>query len=233
MTNLRFYIALAISLTIHAVILFTLSSQKIEIEKKKTKQLEVIYKDIKQVKKETEIKKNEDLKVVKRKEKIRPKDVKILTEKREFVPTIGENIKDASKLTGKFRLEKKQNVKMHSFDKSQKVSVTLSETEKINNPKYLSYYSIIGGMIKEQVYNILGENETGRGEVYVTFLVGANGILKDILIKDERTVASQYLKDLALKSVRQAAPFPIFPKGLDYPEFTFNIKLYFQPTSEN
>ncbi len=233
MANTRFYIALFISLIIHIVCIFFLSYDKIVIKRQPKKTLEVTYQKIKQIETKQSDKDFQDIKIIERKEQFKQPDVKILKGKREFVPSVGENLKDFSKLTGKFKLERKRTVKMHSFDKSQKVAISLTEEEKISNPKYLSYYSIIGGMIKERVYDILGNNETRRGEVYLTFLVSADGTLQDILVKDERTVASPYLKELALKSVRQAAPFPVFPKGLDYPEFTFNIKLYFQPTSEN
>lgn len=232
MSNQRFYLALVISLIIHIVCFTLLNLEKSEILKKENKNLEVVYQKLKPTEKPPEQKQFKDLKVMEKKVSEPVKNVKILSDKREFVPDIGGNIKDASKLTGKFKLEKKRTLKMHSFDKDQKVSISLSDTEKINNPKYLSYYSTIGSMIKAQVYEILGNNETQRGEVYVTFLVSEDGVLQASQLKKERTVANDYLQELALKSVNSAAPFPPFPEGLNYPEFTFNIKLYFQPTGD-
>lgn len=232
MLNHRFQVALIISLVIHIMCFVFLNREKANLLKKKSTNLEVTYQKIQKVKKIEDQKNFEDIKAIEKVRSSQIKDVKILSGKREFVPDIGDNIKDSSKLTGKFRLEKKRTLKMHSFDKDQKVSISLSDTEKINNPKYLSYYSTIGSMIKQRVYEILGESETQRGEVYVTFLVSSDGVLQASQLKDERTIASDYLKELALASINEAGPFPPFPAGLDYPEFTFNIKLYFQPLSE-
>ena len=230
MSNRLFYISLILSLIVHIYCIRFFSLNNRNISKDKMKSFEVVYSKLKQVDHKKPTKELRTIKAIKKEQTYPTKNIKVLSKKREFVPTVGENIKDFSKLTGKFRLDKKRAPNIHSFDKTQKVSISLGSKEQMSNPKYLNYYQVLGGMIKDEAYAILGDMETHRGEVYVAFLVTSDGQLQDIKIKGERTVASLYLKELAVNSVRRASPFPPFPKGLDYPEFTFNIKLYFQPT---
>ncbi|MFT5169416.1 MAG: outer membrane biosynthesis protein TonB [Candidatus Omnitrophota bacterium] len=230
MGNRLFYIALTISLVLHITAIRKFSLKETQLQNKQSKVLEVVYKKTLKEKPGVSKKVEDVIKAIQRKEEPKVKNVKIFSKKREFIPSVGKNIRDISKLSGSFKLDKKRTPQAHSFDKEKKVSISLSNSEKISNPKYLNYYQIVGGLIKEKVYTELGDYSTNRGEVYVTFLITANGELQDLNIKKERTVASSFLQDLAIKSVGLAAPFPPFPKGLDYPEFTFNIKLYFQPT---
>ena len=37
-----------------------------------------------------------------------------------------------------------------------------------------------------------------------------------------------YLRSVALKSIKESNPFPPFPIGFNYPEFTFNLMISFQ-----
>jgi hypothetical protein len=66
------------------------------------------------------------------------------------------------------------------------------------------------------------------GEVYVTFVLESSGILKKVKIIEEKTAANSYLRNVALRSIMESNPFPPFPKGFDYPEFTFNLLITFQ-----
>lgn len=229
MINRHFYLALVISLIIHASSLFIFSHQKIQIPEKKQKPMEVVYQRIKPVDPELPEMEVKDTEFIQDQEVLKPRDVKILSQKKEFLPSVGENVKDFSKLTNKFRLEKKNTMKMHSFDKTQKVSLSMTDSDKIDNPKYMSYYSLLSGKIIDRIYEALDDNSGSRGEVYVVFHLTADGVLQDVRIKEERTVASERIKSLALNSVRAASPFPRFPEGFNYAEFTFKVIVYIHP----
>ena len=44
----------------------------------------------------------------------------------------------------------------------------------------------------------------------------------------ETLQANEFLRNVGMKSVQEAGPFPPFPKDLNYPELTFNVQISFQ-----
>jgi outer membrane biosynthesis protein TonB len=106
------------------------------------------------------------------------------------------------------------------------VSVPLLESEKINNPSYQSYYSLVRARIRQRAY--FNYAEYYAGEVYLTFILNNDGSLKDLKIIEEKSSGGPYLRTIGLKSIKEAVPFPPFPKALNYPELTFNVVISFQ-----
>lgn len=107
-----------------------------------------------------------------------------------------------------------------------KISLPPVGLDKINNPSYVSYYQIVREKIKRAAYQVHTKQETG--EVYITFMISNDGYLKDVKLVEEKTQAATYLKAIALKSVKDASPFPNFPKDLDYPQLSFNVVISFE-----
>lgn len=98
--------------------------------------------------------------------------------------------------------------------------------DKINNPSYISYYQIVREKIKRAAYrNYTGTTE---GEVTLYFTVVNDGSLADIRLIDEKSAESEYLRNVALKSIKEASPFPVFPKELNYPQLSFNLAITFE-----
>jgi TonB family protein len=116
------------------------------------------------------------------------------------------------------------NPEMTAFKK--KISLPAIEMAKIDNPSYISYYQIVREKIRRSAYQNYTHNETG--EVYVSFIISNDGYLKDVHLVEEKTTVNDYLKDIALRSIRDASPFPNFPKELDYPQLSFNIIISFE-----
>ncbi len=106
--------------------------------------------------------------------------------------------------------------------------VTLPEIEipKIDNPSYISYYQIVREKIRRSAYKNYTRNEIG--EVYISFVISNDGDIRDIRLIEPKTSASDYLKGIASRSVKDASPFPSFPKELDYPQLSFNIVISFE-----
>lgn len=100
------------------------------------------------------------------------------------------------------------------------------DDNKINNPSYISYYQIVREKIKRSAY----QNYTGKevGEVTVSFIISLDGVLKNLRLVEEKSSASPYLTNIALNSVKDASPFPGFPKDLDYPQLSFNLAITFE-----
>jgi len=100
------------------------------------------------------------------------------------------------------------------------------DMEKINNPIYINYYQTIREKIRRCAYQNYSRSDTGQ--VYLTFIVISDGNLGEVRINEEKTEANFYLKQVALKSIKDASPFPVFPKELDYPQLTFNVIISFE-----
>ncbi len=97
---------------------------------------------------------------------------------------------------------------------------------KIDNPSYISYYQTVREKIRRCAYQNYNRNEIG--EVYISFIISNDGYIKSVRLINEKTTGNDYLKDTALRSVKDASPFPNFPKELDYPQLSFNIIISFE-----
>jgi TonB family protein len=84
--------------------------------------------------------------------------------------------------------------------------------ETFKTPAYKSYYQIIREKIRSYAYYNYKKLE--EGEVFLTFTLTSNGELKDVFINESKSAQSDYLRQTALSSVKQASPFPAFPEKL-------------------
>lgn len=107
-----------------------------------------------------------------------------------------------------------------------KITLPAIEMAKIDNPSYISYYQIVREKIRRSAYQNYTHNETG--EVYISFIITNDGYIKGVRLAEEKTKANDYLKNIALRSIADASPFPNFPKELDYPQLSFNIIISFE-----
>lgn len=101
------------------------------------------------------------------------------------------------------------------------------ETDKINNPSYMNYYQLVREKIRRAAYRNFIKTETG--EVYLSFIIKQDGTLKEKKLHEDRSQANNYLKQTAIKSLNEAAPFPAFPKELEtYAQLSFTVIISFQ-----
>jgi len=107
-----------------------------------------------------------------------------------------------------------------------KITLPAIGVDKIDNPVYLNYYQMVREKIRRAAYQHYARPETG--EVYLSFIIASDGYLKGLRIIDEKSSPSDYLKEAALQSVKEATPLPNFPKELDYPQLSFNIVISFE-----
>ena len=108
------------------------------------------------------------------------------------------------------------------------VTVTPMTSEKMNNPIYTSYNERVRQSIYEKVWaNFSQERIRDKGNVYLTFIIAADGSLKDYQIIDGKTKASQNLRYISTKSLKEAK-FSPFLKGMTLPEYTFSIEIEYQ-----
>ncbi len=141
-------------------------------------------------------------------------------------PDVSPFIKGRDSLYEKMLLSKNQTVNMDSKSVEHRITVPAIKSEKINNPVYLNYDQIVRDKIKERAY--INYSGMDTGEVYLTFVLASDGSLKQIKLIEGKTSANEYLKNTALKSIREASPFPLFPRDLKYPELSFNVLIKFE-----
>jgi outer membrane biosynthesis protein TonB len=217
-----FLLALILSLTAHLTVGGgSMFIKKEESTKVKTRKMEVLYSKPKKEEPKPELKKPkpvEDIPLPEKVEKI------TLHDSLSSVVLVKEHVQQQDPL----KVYERVPDKVRSFNMAAKktVSVPPLQSEKINNPSYANYYSLVRGRIKQRAY--FNYSEYYAGEVYLTFILTKDGTLKELQILEQRTTGGQYLRTIGLKSVKEAVPFPPFPKELNYPELTFNVVISFQ-----
>ena len=99
--------------------------------------------------------------------------------------------------------------------------------EVFKSPEHKDYYYIIREKIRRKVYSHF--NKLEKGEVMLTFSLYKDGSLKELSVNNEKSFGSIYLRSIAAKSVREAAPFPPFPKALqENDKLTFTVTFKFE-----
>lgn len=228
-SNKLFYICCVISSVTHFFLIKSMASDTVVKPPKKTQQIEVTYHQVKPVEVKKKVKpEKREAKVIKRKKIVKPKNVKLLKKTSEKFTTFDKQVKDISKFAKKVSLDKKLAPKIKTLDLDRKMSVDMIQSEKITNPRYISYNQTIWQRIRNKAYSYIDRDDFKEGQVYLTFIINQQGGLEAIKIIEEKTSAGEYLRSIGMRSVRDSAPFPPFPKDLSYPQLSFNVVISFK-----
>lgn len=222
--NRIFNLSLTVSFLMHILVLASLFYANVHYERKIPESLEVVYR--------TEYKdtvdeppKDADIQSIKnRRGNVKPK---ILSQKD---PQHSPILQSLAKQPVKLKMQKKHFSKLPSLEGKRHIAVPLLRSEKITNPKYLSYHDRIRDKIKNRAYFYVDDPRFDAGEVYLTFVISANGDLKAVKLINKKTYANDYLKSVGLRSIKESSPFPSFPADLKfkYPELSFNVVISFE-----
>lgn len=129
-------------------------------------------------------------------------------------------------ISQKYTFTKPTFIKPDVIAVKKKITLPPIDIDKVDNPSYISYYQIVREKIRRAAYQNYTRVEVG--EVYLSFIISSDGYLKEVRLKEEKSSSSSYLKGIALKSIKEASPFPNFPKELDYPHLSFNVVISFE-----
>ena len=229
-----FFAGLIVSFLTHAVVigLFTLLGPDRKLSRKSLKSIEITYQDIKQLKAKSQPTTAKDVSLFKDADRQEHEKVEVMTRKENIFSSFGERMRDISKLSGNLLINRDKGSNIRTLDIADKITLTPLSNEKITNPQYLTYNddmrSTISRNIKQRAYTYVNHPDFESGEVYVTFILESSGALQRVKIIEEKTAANSYLRNVALRSIMESNPFPPFPRGFDYPEFTFNLLITFQ-----
>ena len=222
-----FQFALVLSLAVHVLVFSALSLKRTKERRKPPKQIEITYQKIQPKKVIRPEVKRKQTKIFREEPLPKPPKVTPFKDTKDKFMGFQQSIKDISKLPEKIPLEKKRISPIKTKDMARSIEVPLLKSEKITNPQYLSYNQSIRQKIREQAYRYVDHPKFETGEVYLTFIIKRTGQLEDVQVLDGRSQANDYLKEIGLRSVREAAPFSPFPANLPYPELTFNVVISF------
>lgn len=119
-----------------------------------------------------------------------------------------------------------------SLEMTQTTSADLL-TDPVKGPIFLDYFSAIRRKIYERVLKKHFQQLKLEGEVTLLFILNSDGKLRGFSVDDKESSADTFTRDLALKALRDAAPFMPFPQALDVKQISFQINVRFaQPGGE-
>lgn len=220
-----FIITFVISAVLHGIILMQPSNFRLFPFQKKARELKEI--EVSYLKIPQEIKEPQETRSDKNQPLPKPAP-KVLAHKPPPPFVDKESIFKRSKeaLARKAPFTKPTFIKPDVISIKKKITLPPVDIDKINNPVYISYYQIIREKIKRAAYYNYSRSETG--EVYLSFVVSSDGTLKEVRLVEEKSSTAPYLRDCALKSIKDASPFPVFPKELQYQQLSFNVIISFE-----
>jgi hypothetical protein len=108
----------------------------------------------------------------------------------------------------------------------EKANVVLDDSDR------QGYYQELKRKIFKCVYKNYSSKELGN--VFLDFTVLRNGNLKNVKVDNRKTNASDNLKNMVVKSVRQTSVFLPFPGSLKkYSKLQFNIEISFKTPEQS
>lgn len=96
-----------------------------------------------------------------------------------------------------------------------------------NAVAYVDYFRLLRERIRQSAMRRY-PSRSAQGEVFLTFTVTADGRVINAHLVDAKSTPDPMLRAASLESLRDAAPFPPFPKTLNRPQMTFHIIIAYE-----
>lgn len=218
-----FQFSLAVSIFAHSLIIFGLPLPFLPVVQKKGNSVQVHYLKLRQEKKIRINQVTRDL------GPLASLPAVVTADKTSLPASISRN--EVSKLNKELSLPGESFTKPSSFNPQsiaikKKITLISNDSEKISTPSYIAHSQLVREKIRRALYQNCNRME--GGQVYLTFILTQDGYLREIHVQNDKSSASPYLRELAIRSVKDASPFPNFPKGLDYDQLSFNVTVSFE-----
>jgi TonB family protein len=159
-------------------------------------------------------------------EKIKKEEIKNDLRELNEPPKYSENIMEKLIVENKgpLSLNKSQTLEENIREV---VLVEVPQDKNLKNiPAYMDYYRTVREKIRSNAYRFYNGKE--KGEIIIAFVILKDGNLEKCYLTQD-SVDSEILKEIAIKSIQNAAPFPKFPEELrDRSRLQFNISIYFK-----
>lgn len=92
---------------------------------------------------------------------------------------------------------------------------------------YINYYQLIREKIRQRLKERYSR-VCGEGDVAVVFILNSSGSLSAVEIEEAKSTRDSNLGQIAVASVKDAAPFPPFPGELPVAKMSFDLTVSFK-----
>jgi len=216
--NSIFKFAFLASILFHAIFFLTIPETSFMPTRRSLEKIKIVYYKIKKEKPKKK-------KVFSRKKKPIIRELPKVTKKEVLNPP-----KKIAKKASKPKIEKKTTVAFKKVKEKKFESVVKEEKDTAKKVTYINYYRAVREKIRKYAdRNYPKTKDLGEGEVLLNFVVSSNGELLQIRVVNRKSVKDPDLREIAINSIRDASPFPSFPKGMSQYQITFNLILSFEP----
>jgi hypothetical protein len=113
---------------------------------------------------------------------------------------------------------------------AKKSAQTSSEllTDPVKGKIFVGYFGSVKHAIQDLLVQKYAKRAIGHGSVYLYFVLNDKGALEKVTVVDKESTADEYLRELAIQCLRDAAPFGNFPQSLGTERISFNVTIYFE-----
>lgn len=220
-------LAFVISLIIHLLFFYPwqkLSLKENKIDNTKSKP-DIIYKPIKIEKNQLYKQKAKEVNSIQKKLN---SNKQLQVKKKTFNNKVKQKVVKVDEQEEVSILESKKEKK---FDKENQrvplgIKQVLKQVPAKQRPAFIEYYRFIRNKI-EVTAQANRPTHFKEGKVNIVFKLNSDGKLLNMLINEEESTRDRILRINALDSIREASPFPPFPKGLTANELEFRITIEF------
>jgi len=215
--NRAFKFALLASILFHSVFFLTVPEMPFMPTRRSLEKIKITYYKIKE--------EPEKKKISSRKKKPIVRKLPKVTKEQVLKPP-----KDLAKKSRKAKREKRTTVALEKVKEKKFETVVKEEKDKRKKATYINYYRAVRERIRKHADRNYPKNrDLGEGEVFLNFIVSSSGELLQVRVVNRKSVKNPELREIAIDSVRDASPFPPFPKGMSQYRITFNLIISFEP----
>ena len=214
--NKTFHIAFLVSVLIHSIFFLGLPRMSFFPSRRSLENLKITYYKVREIPEDKKISSKESEPIVKELPEIKKEEI----------------LRPPGALTKETEDTETQPKRVTAFKPAkQKKFETMLEEEQSDAKKatYISYYRAVREKIRQHADENYPKNRNlGEGEVFLSFVVASNGELLRVRVINEKSTNDISLRNIAIGSVRDASPFPPFPRGMSQYQITFNVIILFE-----
>ena len=160
---------------------------------------------------------------------VSPKEHPFQAEKKEFYAKATQRIVKREP-TSETKHESKGRA--HVERSLPKASTTLTSAEVLSDPQkgkyFIDYFAFVKKKIQDTVRGNASSENYGHGTVQLLFVLNPDGSVQDVSVVEKGSDAAALVKDFAIRCVKTAGPFGIFPKEIPSQKIAFNLSLLFE-----
>ena len=213
--NKTLHLAVLVSILAHSVLFLSAPNIPFLPSKRSLGKLNITYYKIKEIVKKEKVATNREPII---------RELPKITKEEILKPpkTAAKNLKEPQPTPR--RTTSAENTKEKTFAKVVEV-----EQDDAKNATYISYYKAVREKIRQRADKNYPKNrKLAEGEVFLSFVVASSGELLQVKVVNEKSSQSRFLRNIAINSIRDASPFPAFPKGMRSYQITFNVIISFE-----